>query len=171
MRIGLKAQLTSKTNDWFTPKYLLEQIEKEFGGIDFDPCPLHSVENALLGVDWKGNVFTNPPYSNVKEFLNKGLLELKKGNAKQLIFLIIPRTSTKYWNEFVMKYAKRIFFIPYRLKFGDSKSCAPFPSCIIFFDKLKKRDEIICETWKYKRHEMQDKDNVLQGQTKLDSSH
>ena len=157
MRIGLKAQLTSKTNDWFTPKYLLEQIEKEFGGIDFDPCPLHSVENALLGVDWKGNVFTNPPYSNVKEFLNKGLLELKKGNAKQLIFLIIPRTSTKYWRDYVMKYADCIYFIPYRLKFGNSKSSAPFPSCIVVFKEFRKKENVICKIWKYEREKRKKK--------------
>ena len=168
MRAGLKAQLSGGNDDYSTPKYLLNQIESVFGKIDFDPCPLKSSGKNALFEDWIGNVFVNPPYSNIKEFLNKGLLELKKGNAKQLVFLIIPRTSTRYWNEFVMKYAKCIFFIPYRLKFGDSKSCAPFPSCIIFFDGFKKRDEVICKTWKYGRGEMRDKDNVLQGQTKLD---
>ena len=152
MREGLKAQLSQNTDNWATPRYLIEQIEKEFGKIDFDPCPLLSEDRlSLINKDWFGNVFINPPYSNVENFLNKGLVELKKGNAKILIYLIIPRTSTKYWNDFVMKYAKYIYFIPYRLKFGNSKSCAPFPSCIVIFKDLKEKKNIPTKTWKYTR--------------------
>ena len=153
MRDGLKAQLSQNTDDWSTPKYLLSQIMQEFGEIDTDPCPLESDSKMALFKKWKGNVFVNPPYSNVEEFLNKGLMELKKGHATQVIFLIIPRTSTKYWNKFVMGFADCVYFIPYRLKFGDSKSCAPFPSCIIVFKDLKKKDYVRTETWKYKRNE------------------
>ena len=151
MRDGLKAQLSSNTTDWSTPKYLLNQIEEEFGKIDYDPCPLKSDLKLALFDDWKGNTFINPPYDNVMEFLNKGLLELKKGNAKQLIYLIIPRTSTKYWNKYVMKYADCIYFIPYRIKFGTAKSCAPFPSIVVVFKDLIKKDHIICKTWKHER--------------------
>ena len=151
MREGLKAQLSSNSDDWSTPKYLLNQIEKDFGKIDYDPCPLKSSSNMSLFDDWIGNVFVNPPYSNVKEFLNKGLLELKKGNVKQLIFLIIPRTSTKYWRDYVMKYADKIYFIPYRIKFGNAKNCAPFPSCIILFKSFVVKDFVPCYIWKYKR--------------------
>ena|SRR3990167_5527194 len=151
MRIGLKAQLTSNTDDWSTPEYFLGQIEKEFGKIDFDPCPLRSKSKDGLFSDWKGNVFVNPPYSNVEEFLNKALLELKKRNATRVVFLMIPRTSTKYWNNFVMNYASCIYFIPYRMKFGDSKSSAPFPSCIVVFDNFTKKEGVICKTWFYQR--------------------
>ena len=123
------------TDNWATPSYLLKQIEHKFGKIDFDPCPLLSNDrNSLINCDWNGNIFINPPYSNVENFLDKGLLELKKGNATRLIYLIIPRTSTKYWNNYVMKYASIIYFIDYRLKFGDSK-----------------KDFIKCKTWEYNR--------------------
>lgn len=152
MRKGLKAQLSQNTDDWTTPEYLLKQIEEKFGKIDYDPCPLMYKEGNALFEEWKGrNIFVNPPYSNVENFLNKGLMELKKGNAKQIIFLIIPRTSTRYWNKFVMKYADCIYFIPYRIKFGKSNSCAPFPSCIVIFNDLEKKRFIICKTWQYKR--------------------
>lgn len=149
--MNLKSQLSSKTDHWFTPKYLLNQLEREFGVFDFDPCPLESVSETALFDDWKGNIFINPPYSNVKNFLDKGLLELKNHNAKQLVYLIISRTSTKYWRDYVMRYADCIYFIPYRIKFGDSKSCAPFPSVIVVFKDLIEKDEIICKTWNKKR--------------------
>jgi len=126
-------------------------MEKVFGRFDYDPCPLRSESSNGLFEDWKGNIFINPPYSNVGEFLNKGLLELKKGNATQLVYLIIPRTSTKYWRDYVMKYASMIYFIPYRLKFGDSKFSAPFPSCIIIFQDFNVRDYIITKTWEIKK--------------------
>ena len=156
MREGLKAQLSNNSDDWATPRYLIKQIEKEFGKIDFDPCPLKSDTNLALFDEWKGNVFINPPYSNVKEFLNKGLLELKKGNTTQLIFLIIPRTSTKYWKDYVMEYAECIYFIPYRLKFNNSKSCAPFPSVIIVFKDTIKKRFVKCKIWKYNRENEKD---------------
>ena len=146
------AQLSGKSDNWSTPRYLYDQLEIVFGKFDFDPCPLRSNSNmALLDLDWNGNVFINPPYSNVESFLNKGLLELKKGNANQLVYLIIPRTSTKYWNEFVMKYAEAIYFIPYRLKFGSSKNSAPFPSCVVLFKNLNLKDFVSTYTWKLKR--------------------
>ena len=151
MKQSLKAQLSNKTDNWSTPKYLIEQLESKFGKFDFDPCPYKSIDNSLIEMEWKGNIFINPPYSNVENFINKGLIELKKGNAKQLVYLIIPRTSTKYWNKLIMKYADIIYFIPYRLKFGNSKSSAPFPSCIILFKNLTIKKEVICKTWELKK--------------------
>ena len=152
MRDGLKAQLSGGNDDWSTPRYLYEQLESVFGKFDFDPCPLKTIQNSLLEREWFGNIFINPPYSNVEWFLNKGLLELKKGNAKQLVYLIIPRTSTKYWKNFVMKYASAIYFIPYRLKFGNSKSSAPFPSCIVIFKDLAKKECVPSFVWELKRN-------------------
>ncbi len=142
MNKNLKPQLMKTTDNWSTPKYLLKLLEDEFGKFDYDPCPLKSDDKTSLLTDWNGNVFCNPPYSNVKEFLNKAPLEIKKGNVKQAIFLIIPRTSTKYWEEYVMGYADEIHFINKRLKFGNSKSNAPFPSVIIKFTNVKKKEYV-----------------------------
>jgi len=151
MNKNLKPQLSSKTDNWITPEDLYKKLEEKFGKFDFDPCPLNSYDKTMLLKDWKGNVFCNPPYSNVKEFLNKALVELNKGSVTQVVFLIIPRTSTKYWEDYVMNYADSIGFINKRLKFGESKSCAPFPSCIIHFTNTRLKETIPCYTWKYKR--------------------
>ena len=101
---------------------------------------------------WKGVADMNERY-DVMEEISLDKYAKKKGNATQLIFLIIPRTSTKYWKKYVMGYADCIYFIPHRLKFGDTKSCAPFPSCIIIFKDLTKKDHIKCKVWNYKRNE------------------
>ena len=47
--------------------------------------------------------------------------------------LIPARTDTKYWHKFVMK-ASEVYFVKGRLKFGDSKNSAPFPSAVVVFD-------------------------------------
>jgi hypothetical protein len=46
--------------------------------------------------------------------------------------LIPSRTDTRYWHDHIMK-ADEIRFIKGRLKFGNSKNGAPFPSAIIVF--------------------------------------
>jgi len=148
MNKNLNAQLSSNTDNWSTPKDLYDKLNDKFH-FDYDPCPLNSDDKTtLINGDWKGNIFINPPYSNVKEFLNKGLMELKKGNAKLLVYLIIPRTSTKYWRDYVMRYADAIYFIPKKLKFGNSKSSAPFPSCIVVFREICPKNMIPCYVWK-----------------------
>lgn len=44
--------------------------------------------------------------------------------------LIPARTDTKYFND-IVEYGANITFITGRLKFGNSSTSAPFPSCII----------------------------------------
>jgi site-specific DNA-methyltransferase (adenine-specific) len=75
--------------------------------------------------------FVNPPYGReLKYWIKKGYEESLKGN--KVVMLIASRTDTNYWHEYVMK-AKEIRFIKGRLKFGDAKNSAPFPSCIVIF--------------------------------------
>ena len=47
--------------------------------------------------------------------------------------LIPARTDTRYWHDYVMK-AAEIHLVKGRLKFGDSKNSAPFPSAVVVFD-------------------------------------
>lgn len=121
---------SSKSDDWSTPSDLYIKLNGEFL-FDFDPCPLHSKFNGLE-IDWIGSIFINPPYSNIKGFLKKGIEELDKGNAHTLVYLVPSRTDTKWFHEFIYNKAE-IRFIKGRLKFGDSKNSAPFPSMICVF--------------------------------------
>jgi len=123
---------SSKTDNWSTPKDLYNSLNNEFN-FDFDPCPLRSKEDGLE-IDWKGNIFINPPYSNVAPFLEKGVEELNKGNAKVLVYLLASRTDVKWFHKYIYnKPNVEIRFIKGRLHFGDSKNSAPFPSMIVIF--------------------------------------
>ena len=120
-----------KTDNWSTPLSLYKQLDEEFN-FNMDPCPLRSLTDGL-DLDWKGNIFINPPYSNVEAFLKKGIEELEK-NANTLVYLLASRTDTKWFHKYIYNKAE-IRFIKGRLKFGDNKNSAPFPSMIVIFRK------------------------------------
>lgn len=56
--------------------------------------------------------------------------EAQKGAT--VVCLLPARTDTSWWHEHVMK-AREIRFVRGRLKFGDAKSGAPFPSAVVVF--------------------------------------
>lgn len=134
IKIKSNIVFSSSSDNWSTPKFLYEQLNSEFL-FTFDPCPLNSTFDGL-SIDWIGSIFINPPYSNIKEFLKKGIEELTKENCTTLVYLIPSRTDTKWFHEFIYNKAE-IRFIKGRLKFGDSKNSAPFPSMICIFKKEK----------------------------------
>lgn len=121
---------SKKSDDWETPKAFYEELNKEFSFID-DPCPV----GAFDGLDraWGEIVFVNPPYSNIKAFLKKAISEINLNNSKIVVFLVPARTDTKWFHNQVLPFCDEIRFIKGRLKFGNSKNSAPFPSLIIIF--------------------------------------
>ena len=128
----IKLFQSKKTDNWATPKYLYDELDKEFD-FDFDPCPLNSTFNGL-DVRWGKRNFINPPYSNVIGFLEKAHIELKKGNADVCVFLTFANTDTKWFHRYC--YGKgELRFIKGRLKFvdedGKTKNSAMRPSMLI----------------------------------------
>jgi len=117
---------SNKTDNWQTPKDLYKKLDKEFN-FNFDPCPLNAKVDGLK-IDWKGNIFVNPPYSQIKTWLEKAHEELNKGNAENIVFLTFANTDTKWFHDLVLDKAE-IRFIKGRLKFNDSKDSAPFLLC------------------------------------------
>ena len=83
----------------------------------------------------------NPPYGRgIKHWIEKAYSESLNG---ALVVCLIPsRTDTRYWHDYIFPYAE-IRFMKGRVKFGDSKNSAPFPSSIVIFDKNKER----CYKW------------------------
>jgi len=129
-----KGLMTSLSPHWETPGYLYAQLDREFN-FNFDPCPLHSKVNGLT-IPWGLSNFINPPYGReIGKWIAKAYSEAQGG---ALCVLLIPsRTDTKWWHDYIMK-ADEIRFIKGRLKFGDSKNSAPFPSCVVIFKGVNK---------------------------------
>ena len=125
-----KGLMTSTHCDWATPKWLYDELNKEFGFND-DPCPLSG--SGGLDRDWGSKTYMNPPYGReIGEWIEKAWAESNKG--KLIVMLLPSRTDTKWWHDYIMK-ANEIRFIKGRLKFGGSKNSAPFPSCVVIFKR------------------------------------
>lgn len=124
----------SQSGDWSTPRALFQGLEAEIGGFDLDPCP--NGGSGGLEQPWEGKVFVNPPYGKaISGWIKKGYESAQEG---ALVVMLLPsRTDTRWWHEYVMKAHQegwgQIRFIKGRLKFGEAKNSAPFPSCVVIF--------------------------------------
>ena len=134
-----EVMFSSNSNEWATPQWLFDELDKEFH-FTLDPCA--TKENAKckkfytiiedgLKQKWGGEtVFCNPPYGReIGKWVKKSFEE--KGNAK-IVILIPARTDTQWFHNYIYGKAE-IRFLKGRLKFGDSKNSAPFPSMIVIF--------------------------------------
>lgn len=134
---------SSKTDLWSTPWNFFEKLNDEFH-FTLDPCSTHenakcykhfTIEEDGLLQDW-GNevVFCNPPYGRqIKDWVKKAYEESQKDNTT-VVMLIPARTDTIYFHEYIYHKAE-VRFIKGRLKFGDAKNAAPFPSMVVIFGR------------------------------------
>jgi site-specific DNA-methyltransferase (adenine-specific) len=120
------------TDDWATPDRLYKELDSEFH-FNLVPCPLNSKIDGL-DMDWEGNVFCNPPYSQVKRWLVKAHQELLK-KADVIVFLVFVNTDTAWFHDYVYHRAE-IRFLRGRVKFvGFSKNGSMRPSMVCVFRK------------------------------------
>ena len=105
-------------DDWATPPYFYDELNKEFD-FNFDPCPYqHDIETWNgLEIDWKERNFINPPYSRkLKDaFVIKAINESKKG--KLCVMLLPVSTSTQLFHKHILPNQKEIRFIEKIIKF------------------------------------------------------
>jgi phage N-6-adenine-methyltransferase len=133
--------LTSKTDLWATPQHFFDEWNSIYN-FELDVCAneenkkcvryFNEEQNGLVQ-DWGGSrVWCNPPYGRQIGFwVKKAYEESLKGS---LVVMLLPsRTDTKWWHEYVIDKQAEVVFIKGRLKFGDSKNSAPFPSAIAIF--------------------------------------
>lgn len=117
--------------EWPTDKALYERLHQEFN-FNFDPCPLNGDLDgrAPLFVSWEGKrVFCNPPYGpEIPKFM------IRWKEAELAVYLVPARTDTAWFHDIALPHAKEIRFIRGRLKFGESKNSAPFPSMLVIFE-------------------------------------
>lgn len=133
---------SSKSDQWATPIDFFKELDAEFH-FNLDPaadennhkCDTYFTvkENGLLQ-SWGGGyrVFCNPPYGRE---IGKWVEKAFRTNAEygNLIVMLLPaRTDTKWFHDFIYNRAE-VRFVRGRLKFGESKSGAPFPSMVVIY--------------------------------------
>lgn len=132
---------SSRSDNWATPIDFFNKLNEEFH-FNLDPCAnaenhkcdrYFTKEQDGLNQNWEGSrVFCNPPYGKeINKWVLKCSEESKKNNT--LVVMLIPaRTDTRWFHDYIYEKAE-IRFIKGRLKFGESKNPAPFPSMIVVF--------------------------------------
>ena len=139
--MNVKGVFSSKTDEWATPQYLFDQLDAEFH-FDLDPAATdenHKCERYFTKADdglkksWGGQrVFCNPPYGRqIGKWVEKGYREAQKPNTT-VVMLLPARTDNGWFHDYILGKAE-IRFIRGRVRFGDSKMNAPFPSMIVIW--------------------------------------
>lgn len=138
--MNIDVMYSSKSDEWATPVDFFNKLNEEFH-FTLDPCSTHenhkcekyfTMQENGLSKNWGGEtVFCNPPYSKIKQWVAKAWGEATKPNTT-VVMLIPSRTDTKYFHNFIYNRAE-IRFVKGRLKFGDGKSPAPFPSMVVIW--------------------------------------
>lgn len=132
---------SSKRMEWATPIDFFNELDKEFH-FTLDPCASDenakcenyytAEENGLLQDCSGETVFCNPPYGReLPKWIEKCYLEGQKPNTT-VVMLIPARTDTRAFHNFIYNKSE-IRFIKGRLKFGDGKNSAPFPSMVVIY--------------------------------------
>ena len=149
MTKGFTSGMRSSNDDtWTTPRDFYDKLNAEFS-FSLDAAALK--ESALcdnwfgpnhddlnlrdaLVMDWSQfapskTVWLNPPYGRViKTWVKKADYEATKRNLT-VVCLVPARTDTSWWHDSCIKHEVR--FIRGRLKFGNQKNSAPFPSAVV----------------------------------------
>lgn len=137
----MNVHFSSQSNEWSTPQDFFEKLNQEFN-FTLDPCAtkenakcakFYTIEDDGLAQSWDNEVvFCNPPYGReIKHWVKKA----SEAVGGVIVMLIPARTDTRYFHDYIYNKAE-IRFIRGRLKFGDSKNSAPFPSMVVIFRRL-----------------------------------
>lgn len=141
---GHELPFEGKTNDWITPKWIIDAFNSHAGYeyFDLDPCASetqpwqcakcsYTVKDDGLSKPWFGNVFLNPPYGpHTIKWVEK-LIRHKTGIA-----LIFARVETKLWQDGIFPTASGYLFPRRRIQFAlpngtTPKSSSGAPSALI----------------------------------------
>jgi site-specific DNA-methyltransferase (adenine-specific) len=134
----------SQTDDWATPQNLFDELDAihhftldvaasstnhktpHWFGLDHEDPSLRDG----LAMSWENHrVWCNPPYGRqIKDWVKKAHHE--SVNA-EIVMLLPARTDTAWFHDYAIRH--KVTFMRGRVKFGDGKASAPFPSILVEF--------------------------------------
>lgn len=142
-----EAYKSSLDDTWTTPRAFFDALNDEFQftldaaalkssalcnlwyGPDHEKPELQDAFERNWQEDAKGNIWLNPPYGRtIKSWMQKADFEANRGGGA-IVCLVPSRTDTSWWHESCIQHEVR--FIRGRLKFGNQKNAAPFPSAVV----------------------------------------
>lgn len=137
--MNTQVMFSSATDMWATPQDFFDNLNNEFM-FEIDVCAtaenakcktFYTKEQNGLEMPWNGVCWCNPPYGReIGKWVERAYTSSVGGAT--VVMLLPARTDTKWFHEYIYGKAE-IRFIKGRLKFGDSKNSAPFPSMVAVF--------------------------------------
>lgn len=139
------------TDVWSSPKDLVENLREEFCGFDLDPCAdtFNAVSHRFYTKECNGldlpyfaeTVYMNPPYGrDLLLWITKALDECYLYKHCETVVMLLPvRSDTRWFHLLFERGFDEIRFIKGRLKYGEGKSPAPFPSMIVVLNQHNQR--------------------------------
>ena len=134
----MAVHFSSKTDLWATPQAFFDKYDAIYN-FQTDVCAIaenakceifYSPEEDGLLQKWSDSCWMNPPYGREISAWMKKAYESSLDGAT-VVCLVPARTDTAWWHDYAMK--GEIEFIRGRLKFGNAKNAAPFPSAVVIF--------------------------------------
>ena len=135
------AMFSSKTSEWETPQDFYDRLDGEFhftldpaASDDNHKCEKYYTKNqdGLIHLWANETAFCNPPYGQqIGQWVEKGYITARNSD-KPVVMLLPARTDTRWFHDYIYGKAE-VRFIRGRLKFGDSKHNAPFPSMVVIW--------------------------------------
>ena len=131
---GHEAPHEGETNDWITPKWIIEafnSLDESRPFFDLDPCVSISqpwptaangynvTQNGLLQ-EWKGVVYCNPPYGPHTGQWMRAMAKHNNGIA-----LVFARVETAAWQDDIFTSASGFLFPRRRIQFARPDGTTP----------------------------------------------
>lgn len=113
------------SDKWATPWPVLRDLEAKYGAFDLDPCcephtakapTFYTIEDNGLAKPWFGNVYVNPPFSDVRPWCERAIEATSTSEAKLVVMLLPCATDTGWFHEVVWPHAE-LHFIRGRVRF------------------------------------------------------
>lgn len=139
--MNTEVMFSSKTDMWATPQDFFDKLNDEFhftldacATIDNAKCDkFYTIEDDGLSQDWAETTWCNPPYGReIGKWVKKAYWQNREF-GQTIVMLLPARTDTAWFHDYILGKAE-IRFVRGRLKFGESKNSAPFPSMVVVFN-------------------------------------
>ena len=159
-----KGMMSSERQDWATPQYFVDAVEKKLGRkFDLDVCAYDHTAKApnwftekddALTKDWNAPLcWMNPPYGGALPTWLQYAQNQAGKHGNTIVCLIPARTDTAWFHDIAVK--GKIIFLRGRIKFeqdGNDKGSPAFPSMLVIFG-----EESGFDTWEWKKEIKEEK--------------
>src|SRR5688500_1526342 len=141
---SMAVHFSSATDQWATPQAFYDEQHAIYrftldvcADASNAKCPRYFTKEINgLAQSWAGaRCWMNPPYGReIGHWVRKAAHEVMfaEERAELVVCLLPARTDTKWFHEWCLPLGK-VTFLKGRLKFGDAKASAPFPSMLVVF--------------------------------------